>query len=147
MIQSKQVMSRISSIASSVVRKYLFPSLREDDVVRMRSLLYFNRIRCVKNIATSRHHDMIRARIRLLRRFLVAIKNMNSEIIDFSSVFQPRNCNDTLKAINEIAGYDAKTHSYSAASNATTLSTTLKKLGEILMNEYIKEQNEKRQSC
>lgn len=148
MIQSKQVMSRISSIASNVVRKHLFPSLREDDVVRIVRydklvILYSNKM-CEK-YRHYRHHDMIRARIRLLGRFLITIKNMNSEISDFSSVFQPRNCNDTLKAVHEVAGYNKNTNFYSAPSNATTLSTTLKKLGEILMNEYIKQQNVQRQ--
>lgn len=148
MIQSKQVMSRISSIASSVVRKHLFPALREDNVVRIVRydkliILYSNKM-CEK-YRHYRHHDMIRARIRLLGRFLITIKNMNNEITDFSSVFHPKNCNDTIKAVHEVAGYDEKTNFFSAPSNATTLSTTLKKLGEILMNEYIKEQNVQRQ--
>lgn len=147
-IQSKQVMSRISSLASNVVRKHLFPPLREDEVVRIVRydkliILYSNKM-CEK-YRHYRHHDMIRARIRLLGRFLITIKTMNTEISDFSSVFHPKNCNATLTAVQEVAGYDKNTNFFAAPSNATTLSTTLKKLGEILVNECIKEQNVQRQ--
>lgn len=70
-------MGRIHECANETVRKIVFPILREDDVTRCIRydkllIIYTNKL-CIK-YSHQHQHDMIRARLRLLGRFLMAVK-------------------------------------------------------------------------
>lgn len=67
--------------------------------------------------------EMIRARLRLLGRFLSEIQNIRPEITNFVSIYAPQN-------------YDAVM--YRAPSIASTTSTLLKQIGSIYISECIK---------
>jgi len=119
--------------------------MREDDVtriVRYDELLitYANKM-CVKYKA-QHQHDMIRSRLRLLGRFLLALKDINKNVQDFQSLYHPRLYDDCISAINTIAGYDNTTQLYKTPAVASTLSTVLKYVGNILITECIKREDE-----
>ncbi|XP_020298571.1 uncharacterized protein LOC109862834 isoform X2 [Pseudomyrmex gracilis] len=145
LIMGRQITGRLHSIANETLRKTVFPIMRDDKVtriVRYDELLirYANRM-CIK-YKESHQHDNIRARLRLLGRFLLALKNINTKVQDFQSVYHPRLYHDCISAINIVAKYDNKTQVYKTPAVAATLSTLLKYLGNILITECIKEEEE-----
>lgn len=139
---SKKVTGRIHPRASILVKNALFPTLQEDDITRVvrydELVIIFANKMCEK-YKDPRHYDMIRSRIRLLGRFLLAIKNLNKEITDLTSVFDPKFSDDTVRAINEIAKFNSETWSYKTPTVAFNLGTLLKQVGNLLITECIKQ--------
>lgn len=124
-----------------MLTKVVFPVLREDHITRLIRydellIKYANKL-CNK-YKLQHQHDMIRSRLRLLGRFLSALKTINPDIDDFASLYSPRYYDDIIKAINEVAGLDERTNWYKTPSNATNLGTLLKQVGKTLITEYIK---------
>lgn len=62
-------------------------------------------------------HDMVRNRLRTLGRFLKALKNINNEITDFASLYEPKYY-DCIKAVYEVARYNPETQKFGAALTA-----------------------------
>lgn len=147
MIMGRKITGRLHPIASEIFRKTVFPVMREDDVtriVRYDELLitYVNKI--CKKYKAQHQHDMIRSRLRLLGRFLLALKDINKNVQDFQSLYHPRLYDDCISAINTIAGYDNTTQLYKTPAVASTLSTLLKYVGNILITECIKRDEDKK---
>lgn len=120
------------------------PYMREDSVVRgirydKLIILYANK-QCEKYGLHQHHYQMIRARIRLLGRFLMAMKEWNSAIKNFTDVYKPDNYEDTIEAVRVVAGFDKSTRLYAHPAVASNLGTLIKHVGEILRSEYIKEE-------
>ncbi|KAF5307629.1 hypothetical protein FQR65_LT18374 [Abscondita terminalis] len=148
MLMSKRAMRRVHSCASDVVRDQLFPKLQDDDIVRLvrfdELIIIFSNKMCEK-YRDPRHHDMIRAKIRLLGRFLSLVKEINSKITDFASIYDPEFIDDTLKAINKIGNLNSKTNCFTSPSVPFHVGSLLKHVGYILINELIKKhQQDKR---
>lgn len=80
---------------------------------------------------------MIRARVRLLGRFLLTMKNIDNEIKELSDVFQPRNYKNSIKAVRIVAEFNETTRLYAHPAVAANLCTLLKNAGTILTSEYI----------
>lgn len=57
---------------------------------------------------------MIRARLRVLGRFLIALRKINTIIDDFKSLYHPKAYDDCIAAINVVAGYNDEGHTYKA---------------------------------
>ncbi|KAG5863507.1 hypothetical protein JTB14_031458 [Gonioctena quinquepunctata] len=78
-------------------------------------------------------------------RFLITMRNLNSEVTDLSSIYDPKFIDDTSKAINIEAGLVVETFHYRTPTVAFNLGTLLKQIGNILINECIKNHsNEKK---
>lgn len=103
--------------------------MREDDVTRMIRydellITYANKL-CIKY--TPQHqHDMIRARLRVLGRFLLVLKEINKNVSDFKSLYQPKIYDDCISAINVVAGYDDEEKTYKTPAVAANISTLIK---------------------
>ncbi|XP_011882433.1 PREDICTED: uncharacterized protein LOC105570082, partial [Vollenhovia emeryi] len=141
MIMGRQVTCRIHPLANETLEKTVFPVMREDEVTRIIRydellITYANKL-CVKYTA-QHQHDMIRARLRLLGRFLLALKKINTSIDDFKSLYYPKVYDDCISAINIVAGYDKEEHVYKTPAVAANLATLLKHVGNLLTAEYIK---------
>jgi len=137
----RKVTRRIHYLASETLAKTIFPVMREDDVTRLIRydkliILYANKL-CIKYTAQYQH-DMIRARLRLLGQFLLALKKINTTVKDFKSLYNPRVYDDCISAINVTAGYDKEENIYKTLAVAANLSTLLKHVGNLLITEYIK---------
>lgn len=82
--------------------------------------------------------DMIRARLRLLRRFLIALKEIQPAVTDFSSLYDPRFYDDCISAIRVTARYNEENNTFEAPSTAAGLGTLLKQVSTILISDCIK---------
>jgi len=83
-------------------------------------------------------HDMIRAHLRLLGRFLLTIKESNKDINDLESIYYPKFYEDVINTVNKVAGLDDEVGTYSKPTTAAMLGTLIKKVGHLLITECIK---------
>lgn len=102
-------------------------------------------INCAQNINPKHQHDMIRARLRLLERFLLTLKKINNDIENFhQSIYHPKHYDHWISAVNIIADYNNEEKPYKAPAVASTLSTLIKQVGNIFTAECIKKQDAKK---
>ncbi|XP_015125309.1 uncharacterized protein LOC107047092 [Diachasma alloeum] len=142
LVKGRKVAGRIHPRASMAVRTYIFPYLREDDVVRSIRydelvIIYANK-QCEKYGTCQHQYQMVRAKIRLLGRFVLAIKRRDKRISTLSDVYQPRFYDATIDTVRVVAGFDLEKNIFAHPATAFSLGTLLKKTGEILRSEYIK---------
>lgn len=93
MVAGKTVEARLHVSASDTLRLVVFPVLQEDEIVRLiiydwLIILYGNKL-CLK-YTQHYQHNMIRARLRLIGRFLHAAKSLNSEINKLAKIYAPK---------------------------------------------------------
>jgi len=50
-----------------------------------------------------------------LGRFLKALKEINNEVTDFASLYQPKYYDDCIKAVYQVARYNTETQRFGAA--------------------------------
>lgn len=144
MVMGRKIMCRLHPSANIVLRKTVFPVMREDKVtcaIRYDELLilYANKL-CIK-YKSQHHHDMIRARLRLLGRFLLAIKEINVNLTNFESIYHPKIYDDCISAINKVAKYNPEEKMYQTPAVASNLSTLIKYIGNLLILECIKRED------
>lgn len=144
MVMGRKVLCRIHKLANDTLKNTVFPVLREDEVTRAIRydeliILYGNKL-CTKYKA-QHQHDMIRARLRLLGRFLLALRSINNNIDDFKSLYHPKIYDDCISAINIVAGYNDNEKIYKTPAVAANLSTLIKHVGNLLITEYIKQED------
>jgi len=93
MIMGRKIISRIHQLANKTLREIVIPVMREDEilrVVRFDELLILYGNKMSMKYRAQHQHDMIRSRLRLLGRFLLALRKINKDVKDFKSVYQPR---------------------------------------------------------
>ncbi|XP_074109338.1 uncharacterized protein LOC141534098 [Cotesia typhae] len=106
LVKGKKVSARLHERANADVRKHIFPYLREDEVVRSirydELLIVFANKQC-EQYGTNQHlFQMVRARLRLLGRLLIAIKSLNPRITSFTDIFQPRHYDFLIEAVKKL---------------------------------------------
>lgn len=149
-VLGRQIIGRICNEASSALRLRVFPLLREDDIVRGirydELIIAFGNQQCEK-YKTSEHNDaLIRQKIRRLGRLLQALKCKNSDITDFSFMYFPRYSNTCIEAINTLSGLSLCGKFYKTPSLASALGGLIKEVGKLLINRYIRKEDEERKS-
>jgi len=145
MVMGRQITGRLHPKANETFRKIVFPVMNDDKVtriVRYDELLITYANKMCEKYKAQHQHDMIRARLRLLGRFLLVLKNINTNIQDFQSLYHSRLYEDRISAINIIAGHDNDTQLYKTPAVASNLSTLIKYVGNILIAECIKKEDE-----
>ncbi|XP_072763370.1 uncharacterized protein [Anoplolepis gracilipes] len=124
--------------------------MREDSIIQIirydELLIGYDNKMCHK-YRLQHQHDMIRARLRLLGRFLIVLKALDNSIIDFSSIYDPIKYEQCIKAVNELAQFDEKTWTYKIPSIASSLGTLIKQVGQILSSMCIKKQDFNKQTA
>ncbi|XP_071581232.1 uncharacterized protein [Temnothorax nylanderi] len=148
-VLGRTVACRIHHTASSLLRKVVFPVMREDTItllIRYDELLiaYGNKM-CLK-YNLQHQHDMIRARLRLLGRFLASLKEIDNTVTDFTSIYDPKRYDNCIKAVHSLAEFDDINYTYKTPSNASALGTLLKQVGQILRSMCIKKEDVDRQT-
>lgn len=142
LVYGRKILGRIHSDACKLLREVIFPVMREDDVVRLIRydtliIAYGNKLCCL--YGNQQHqHDLVRSQLRLLGRFLSALRQINKEVTDLASIYQPKFYNDTIVAINRIASFDPDTGSYGSPSTAYSIGAALKKVAAFYVTECIK---------
>ncbi|XP_074035965.1 uncharacterized protein isoform X2 [Leptinotarsa decemlineata] len=146
-IMGKILNDDIHSAASPMLRK-IFVTLREDEVKRV--IRYDNLVITFGNMLCEKYrlqhlHKMIRAKLRLVGRFLLEIKKNDKEIDNYSSVFAPEKIDNILIAVNKIGVLDNNAKKYKSPATASALGTILKKCAKLLISLCIKKRdNEKK---
>lgn len=141
-VTGKKVLGRIHSEASNILRNEIFPVLREDDVVRNirydRLIILYGNKMCSKYRL---HHqqEMIRANLRLLGRFLVALKDKNRDILEFADMYDPQYYDIAVSGINVVAGFNEISNTFEAPSTAYNLGSLIKKICYIYISDCIKQ--------
>lgn len=142
-ILERTVASRIHHTANSLLRRMVFPVMREDNITQLirydELLISYGNKTCLK-YRFQHQHDMIRARLRLLGRFLAALKEIDNNVIDFTSIYNPNRYDICIKAVNNLAQFDETTGTYKIPSIASSLGTLIKQVGKILRSICIKKQ-------
>ncbi|XP_066597120.1 uncharacterized protein [Prorops nasuta] len=146
MVNARATLGRIHAVASEIMRKVIFPVLREDKftlLLRYDKLLIIYGNKLSIKYRPQHQHDLIRARLRLTARFLYAVKQINKKITDFASIYDPVYYDDCVAAINIIAGLNHDTNTYRAPSVTSNMGTFLKQIGNIYISECIKNHDSK----
>lgn len=146
--KARCTIGRIHEQASKVMRHEIIPVMREDEIVRLIRydfliIKYGNQL-CM-NYRKKYLHKMIRAKLRLLGRFLKKLKEIESSIIDFASLFDPKHYDKVVDAINAVVGLNEETGMYESASNAAELTKSIKRIGRLLVTECIKSHDSEKQ--
>ncbi|KYN06057.1 hypothetical protein ALC62_03000 [Cyphomyrmex costatus] len=142
MVMGRRITCRLHPKVNETVKKMIFPVMREDDVTRIIRydeilITYANQM--YEKYRSQHHHDMIRARLRLLGRFLLALKDINKNVENFDSIYRPKLYDDCIHAINIVARYNSEERVYGAPSVASTLSTLIKYIGNLFIGETVME--------
>ena len=125
---------RIHPTASLATRQTLC-RLREDevgDIIRFDTLLIAWANNLTIKYKLTQEQDMIRNRLRLVARLLLAIQKLCPKIKDLADVFYPWNFYTVIEAVNVVAGLNSEGDAYATASNASSLGTYIKKLAVLL---------------
>lgn len=146
----KRLTGYIHASANEVFRKIIFPVLRDDAVTRCikydELIILFGNKLC-ERYTNTHQHDMIRAHLRLLGRFKLAIQDINKEIDDFQLIFQPEHFNSVINALRIVAKWDISIMWFKTPAVANTLTTLLKKCAATLQAECIKKQDYKKKQA
>ncbi|XP_063989420.1 uncharacterized protein LOC135168808 [Diachasmimorpha longicaudata] len=132
LVKGKKIAARVHSRASVDVRNKIFPYLREDEVVKSIRYdelvtLYANKM-CEKHGTHQHLFQMIGAKLRLLGRFLIAIRKIENRIENFSDVYQPRFYDAAVDAVRVVAKFDPEKKIFDAPAVAAGYGTLLKKM-------------------
>ncbi|XP_043275397.1 uncharacterized protein [Venturia canescens] len=148
MINSKAKTGRIHHAASNVLRQRVFPTMKDDQVVRAirydHLIILFGNKLCQK-YQDPHFYDMIRQKMRQLGRFLIEARKKSKDISDLFSVFYPKNYDAVISAIQSLAGLNETQTGFRVPSLATALGTLLKQVGKLCVSKYIKDQNKENQ--
>lgn len=135
-ILGKRVYGKVHEKACKVLREIIFPSMREDEVIkiiRYDSLIISYGNNLCRKYRLEHLNKMIRSKLRLLGRFLLEIKKIDGTITDFSSCFFPEKFDKVLDAINNVAGLNELAQTYKAPATAFELGSLIKKCGKHLV--------------
>lgn len=122
----------------------IFPVLRQDDcvtVVRYDELAICIANNYCKNYADQHFDDMIRAKIRLMGRFILQARALDPTITSMASMISPVKYDVVVEAINFVAGLNPEGTHYRAPTVATTLSTLLKNAANLWKVECLKKRD------
>lgn len=148
-VMGRRLTGYIHTSANETLRKIVFPVLRDDAITRCIKydeliILFGNRL--CERYTNTHQHDMIRAQLRLLGRYKLALQHINKEIHDFQLLFHPKNFNLAVKALRIVAKWDISIMWFKTPAVANMLTTLLKKCATTLKAECIKKQDyEKKQ--
>ncbi|XP_029178241.1 uncharacterized protein LOC114946029 [Nylanderia fulva] len=137
---ARRVLGRYHPETSRRMRVEILPVLQEDEISKAirydRAIILYGNNMC-KSQVHQHQNNYIRAHLRLLGRFVLALRNRNSEINTLAAAYDPQFYKTVIEAINDIAEFDYKTNMYKRPTNASTLGTCIKKIGKILDVTYM----------
>lgn len=143
----RKLLRNVHRQANDEMRNVILPVLRDDEVGRViRSdkliVLYGNKL----SVQYPEQHlqKMIRGHLRLLGRFLIAMRKLSGEITDLISIYRPKHYKHVVEATKITAGFNDQTKRYNSPNVASTLGTLLKKVGNALNFESIMEEDDDR---
>ncbi|XP_029158730.1 uncharacterized protein LOC114931007 [Nylanderia fulva] len=144
LVMGRAVIGRINPIAEETLRKVVFPALREDEITRLirydELIIMFGNRLCRK-YRKQYQHKLIRSHLRYLGRFLKVMRDLNAQVTDMKSIFQPTFYEDCIKAVNRMSAFDDSTNTYKVTTTPQLMGTLLKKVGNLLITQSIKKKD------
>ncbi|XP_071652343.1 uncharacterized protein [Temnothorax longispinosus] len=144
LVMGRTIVGRINPIAEETLRKVVFPALREDEITRMirydELIIMFGNRLCRK-YRKQYQHKLIRSHLRYLGRFLKAMKDLNTQVTDMTSIYHPTFYEDSIKAVNKMSAFDNSTNTYKVTTTPQLMGTLLKKVGNLLITQSIKKKD------
>ncbi|XP_018312232.1 uncharacterized protein, partial [Mycetomoellerius zeteki] len=119
MTMSRKVARRIHQRANELLRNVVFPIMRDDTVTRI-----------------VRYDELL--------IIYGTLKKINKTTEDFQSLYHPKVYDDCISAINVVAGYDSEQVLYKTPAVAASLTSYIKYIGNLLIIECIKKEDEKK---
>lgn len=115
--------------ASFKLRKDILPIMRNDNIYNLIKydlliILYGNYLCQIHRLQHLGDH--IRQQLRLIGRYLEALKSIEPKIEELQMLFDPKYYDIAIQAVNVVAKYNKDTESYEIPYNATALGTCLK---------------------
>lgn len=149
-VMGRRIEGKCLKEADERVRRVVLPAMRSDEVTRNicydSLLLLYANSQCKKYRHSSHHLQMIRARLRLVSRLLIAMRNINNAITSLTSIYDPKYYDTLLDAINIVAQYNKEKDTYEKPAVASNLGTYVKYIGELLIIKCIKEHDDNRKA-
>ena len=149
LVMGRKISSRIHESASKLLRQMVFPVLREDEIVRLirydMLIISLGNKLCEKHGNYQHQHDMIRAKLRLLGRFLKEMKRLEDDVTDMASIFRPKFYKSAKEAIKKLAEFDEISSTFGRPTIVTHLFSLLKITGNRLVTIYIEQENAEKQ--
>ncbi|VEN42507.1 unnamed protein product [Callosobruchus maculatus] len=148
LVMGRKLIGRIHPEASPSLKDDVFSVLREDDVVRAIRydrliILYGNKMCCKYRLIHQK--EMIRANLRLLGRFLLAVQTINRNITELKDIYDPSMYDAVISALNVVGGFNKESNMYKAPSVAYNLGSLIKKIGQLFISDCIKRKNKEEQ--
>lgn len=91
-----------------------------------------------KHRHSDHHHQIIRARLRLLGRFLLCLRELNPDIKELSHLFTLENYDYLYAVINQLRKYNATSDLYDSPATAAAAGAYIKEVSELWVTECIK---------
>lgn len=140
MASSRAHVRKIHPSACEILKTEVFPVLNDDLIttaIRFDPLVitYGNRL-CSK-YRLKHIHKMIRARLRLIGRFIIAAKELDPIVTDYESCFKPRHLRSIFCAIQKVGGMQSDDFLLKAPSTVANLITITRNVGKLLEAELI----------
>ncbi|KAG4069834.1 hypothetical protein HA402_010388 [Bradysia odoriphaga] len=148
----------ITALATSVEARYhekasaglqkVYKRFRDDALVRSLKFdwlitVYGNKQAAKYSRLKSR--PMIKGQLRLIARFLQELKRIEPEVKDLATLYHPKYFDRMVEAIQAVARFDGEKNEYGAPATASSCVTLVKKIGAILISEYIKRDDQEHQ--
>ncbi|XP_067614230.1 uncharacterized protein [Eurosta solidaginis] len=138
-VLSRRIEGRLHQDANPRLIK-IMAVLREDDIVRLvrydELLIKFGNCLCEKYYKLQQE-EMIRNRLRTLGRLLATMKDIDPDITDFKSIYNPPYYKTMVKAVRVISGFDPMTGVHMTPSLATSIGTYIRAVGELLKLHWV----------
>lgn len=110
-VLARAVEGRTSAEANDQLREVI-PVMKEDSIVQLIRydwlLIAYGNLLCMK-YSFHFQQNMIRAKLRLAGRVLQALRNINSEVTDFASIYNPTHYKSLIDAIKVVGKFDPAT--------------------------------------
>lgn len=148
----------ISALTSSVERRYhehansalqnVFDNCHNDDVVRgirfdWLAVVYGNRLTLKYN--KPRNRKMIKNRMRLIGRVLMALKKIEPEVTELAKFLVPKYYDIVVDAIRSVARVDEVRNEFVAPATASSCVTAIRQICQMVAVEYIKKDDQENQ--
>ncbi|XP_066602821.1 uncharacterized protein MAL13P1.304-like [Prorops nasuta] len=147
LIKSRQTTGRLHEVACDILRKRVFPTLRDDCITKVirydeLCILFGNKL-CDK-YKDPHYYDMIRQKLRTIGRFLLEIKKRDNCINDLFEVLHPKYYKLCIDTIQYLAGINETKNGFKTPSLATNLGNLLKQVSKRAITVYILRDNKEK---
>lgn len=142
---SRALFSDVHTNANEILQTNILSTMRQDEIFSLikqdtLSIVYGNVM--TMKYKSRRHYDMIKSRLRIMRRFMKLLKTINGEVGDQASLYNPSMFDTIVTGLHHSGHYDTATGYYDKPTILSTIDISLKYIGKLYIMECIKNKND-----